>query len=92
MLLADSGVPDYNTWEQGFISNDYQRYARLTAMLENLKFCVGFHFCGAYQRNKIRKYGLLAPDETCNQATQEAIKSFNEELIKARLQSSGATK
>jgi len=92
VLLADSGVPDDNTWEQGFISNDYQRYARLTAMLENLKFCVGFHFCGAYQRNKIRKYGLLAPDETCNQATQEAIKSFNEELIKARLQSSGATK
>ncbi len=86
VLLADSGVPDYDTWEQGFISNDYDRYARLTEMLQELNFCVGFHFCGAYQRNKVRKYGLLAPDESYSPAAQERIKLLNQQLIEAREQ------
>jgi hypothetical protein len=86
VLLADSGVPNYHTWEQGFISNDYDRYARLTEMLQELNFCVGFHFCGAYQRNKVRKYGLLAPDESYSLAAQERIKLLNQQLIEARKQ------
>ena len=86
VLLADSGVPDYETWEQGFFSNDYDRYAELTKVLQELNFCVGFHFCGAYQRNKVRKYGLLAPDESFSTKDREIVKSSNIQLIKAREQ------
>lgn len=85
VLLADSGVPDYDTWEQGFFSNDYKRYAALTEMLQELNCCIGFHFCGAYMRNKVRKYGLLAPDESFNHHQQERIKEFNQDLIKVKL-------
>lgn len=84
VLLADSGVPDYDTWEQGFFSNNYGQYAKLTKMLQELDFCVGFHFCGAYQRNKVRKYGLLAPDESYSAIEQARIQSLNQQLVDAR--------
>ncbi len=86
VLLADSGVPDYDTWEQGYFSNDYGRYAELSQMLQELNFCIGFHFCGAYLRNKVRKYGLLAPDESYSEVDQQRIKSLNRHLIEVREQ------
>ena len=58
VLLADaagSGPVDGD----GFIANDGGWYAAvLNQLLEN-PGCVGFHLCGAYQRNRARRRGLL---------------------------------
>ncbi len=57
VLLADasSNTPG----ENDFRRNDGQWYAEtLDGLFEN-PGCIGFHLCGAYQRNKARRRGLL---------------------------------
>lgn len=38
---------------------------------------VGFHFCGAYLRNKVRKYGLRHCDNNINEEKIREIRANN---------------
>ena len=51
----------------------------LNALFEN-PGCIGFHLCGAYQRNKARRYGLLDDQERPDQENVELIQSANERI------------
>lgn len=66
ILLADFGVPDYSTWEQGYISNDWKKYGEVLRHLPNIPANIGAHFCGAYLRNRQRKYGILDERDEAN--------------------------
>lgn len=63
VLLADGAGIKWQTAPGEFTRNEGAWYA---AMLEGLiqnPGCIGFHLCGAYQRNKARRYGLLDEQE-----------------------------
>ena len=58
VLLADAagqGPVD----DAGFVANDGRWYADVLTELRRNPGCVGFHLCGAYQRNRARRRGLL---------------------------------
>ena len=42
--------------------------------------CVGFHLCGAYQRNKARRYGLLDEQEQPDQKNVALIQRANQQI------------
>jgi hypothetical protein len=46
-----------------FTRNDGAWYAATLAGLFENPGCIGFHLCGAYQRNRARRYGLLDEQE-----------------------------
>jgi len=85
VLLADFGVPDYSTWEQGYISNDWEKYKDVLQHLTKIPACIGAHFCGAYLRNRQRKYGILNEKDQANPQTiaflQEANRGFLEDVL-----------
>ena len=71
-LLADFGVPNYDTWEQGYFAHHTDVYCSVLKRLrEDVPACVGLHFCGAYMRNKVRKHGLLDRMENFDEAYAE---------------------
>ncbi len=79
VLLADAAGM---IREEGafFLRNDGQWYAdKLAALLRN-PGCVGFHLCGAYQRNKARRRGLLDERENPDQENVSRIREANEKV------------
>ena len=40
--------------------------------------CIGFHLCGAYQRNCARRYGLLDEQEKLGKESVALMKDANE--------------
>jgi len=82
VLLADFGVPDYSTWEQGFISNDWERYEQILDILPDIKSCIGAHFCGGYIRNKKRKYGILDENDQVSPEVVSFLREKNRRLLK----------
>jgi len=81
VLLADSGVPDYSTWELGYFKQDTERYAELLQQLKKVKNLIGVHFCGAYMRNKVRKYGLKDRQDAPDREAVIPIKVANQEFL-----------
>ncbi len=69
VLLADAARIRWQTAPGEFTPNDGAWYAETLAELFENPGCVGFHLCGAYQRNKARRYGLL--DEMENPDTEQ---------------------
>ena len=59
VLLADAAKIKWMTEPGEFTYNNGQWYADTLAQLHLNPGCIGFHLCGAYQRNKARRYGLL---------------------------------
>ena len=58
VLLADAAGVNFRS-KEFFKPNNGAWYAKtLTGLFEN-PGCIGFHLCGAYQRNKARRRGLL---------------------------------
>ena len=58
VLLADAAGVDWRS--QAFYKpNNGAWYAETLAALHKNPGCIGFHLCGAYQRNKARRRGLL---------------------------------
>ena len=55
--------------KEAFRPNNGTWYAETLAALHKNPGCVGFHLCGAYQRNKARRRGLL--DEMENPDTEQ---------------------
>lgn len=64
VLLADGANVKWQTAPGEFTRNNGAWYAEtLKGLLQN-PGCIGFHLCGAYLRNKARRYGLLDEQET----------------------------
>lgn len=82
VLLADgSGIAMGEDNFKRVEGNWYKK--QVEALFEN-KGCVGFHLCGAYQRNKARRKGLLDEHEHPDTENVEIIKNTNE-LINNRM-------
>jgi hypothetical protein len=78
VLLADaSGM---QPGEDEFKRTNGQWYARVLAELYENPGCIGFHLCGAYQRNKARRRGLLDEMERPDKENVELIQSANEKI------------
>ncbi|MEM7145016.1 MAG: agarase [Verrucomicrobiota bacterium] len=80
VLLADAAGTNWNTLPGEFSENDGQWYSETLAELFNNPGCVGFHLCGAYQRNKARRYGLLDEMENPDEENVKLMKEANEQI------------
>lgn len=79
VLLADAAGVDWQS-DAFFKRNNGAWYAQtLTALHEN-SGCIGFHLCGAYQRNKARRRGLLDEMEQPDTEQVSLIKTANREV------------
>ncbi len=88
VLLADAAKIKWQTVPGEFTHNNGQWYGEVLSQLIENPGCIGFHLCGAYQRNKARRYGLLDefenPDVENVKLIQEAnftIRKRMEEMI-----------
>lgn len=81
VLLADAAglLP---AGEDGFVPNNGEWYAHVLAGLFRNPGCVGFHLCGAYQRNKARRRGLLDELERPDQANIKLMQAAIEEVVR----------
>ncbi len=82
VLLADAASIKWQTQKGEFTRNNGEWYATTLAQLHEHPGCIGFHLCGAYQRNKARRYGLLdemeQPDEENVAIITEANQNINQ--------------
>ncbi|MEM9701081.1 MAG: agarase, partial [Planctomycetota bacterium] len=81
VLLADgagiNGRPD-----SFFKPNDGVWYATTLSQLYEQPGCVGFHLCGAYQRNKARRRGLLDEMENPDQRHVDQMAAANRVVLR----------
>jgi hypothetical protein len=75
VLVADSAravaEPD------GSMRHDGDGYAELLRRVHAVSGCVGFHLCGAYLRNRVRRRGLRDEDEKLDREAVEAMTTAN---------------
>ena len=81
VLLADAAKMKWQTVTGEFTRNNGKWYAETLAQLFENPGCIGFHLCGAYQRNKARRYGLLDEQERPDQENVALIKEANEKIL-----------
>ena len=79
VLLADAAGVDWRS-EEFFKPNNGAWYAETLAGLFENPGCIGFHLCGAYQRNKARRRGLLDEMEKPDQKHVDQITAANERI------------
>ena len=80
VLLADAAKMKWLTEPDEFTRNEGAWYAETLAELFRNPGCIGFHLCGAYQRNKARRYGLLDEQENPDQENVELMQAANEHV------------
>ncbi|MEM7370116.1 MAG: agarase [Bacteroidota bacterium] len=80
VLLADAARMKWQTKAGEFTHNNGEWYAETLAQLHQSPGCVGFHLCGAYQRNKARRYGLLDEQEREDEKNVPLIQAANEKV------------
>ena len=80
VLLADAARMKWQTLPGEFTRNEGDWYAKTLAQLFENPGCVGFHLCGAYQRNRARRYGLLDEYETPDEENVALITAANKRI------------
>jgi len=80
VLLADAAKIKWLTEPGEFTRNNGEWYAETLSKLHQNPGCVGFHLCGAYQRNKARRYGLLDEQENPDLENVELITDANQKI------------
>ncbi|MBV7334097.1 agarase [Chloroflexi bacterium TSY] len=80
VLLADAAKMKWHTAHGEVTRNNGQWYAETLAQLHQNPGCIGFHLCGAYQRNRARRYGLIDEAEQPDQENVDLIKAANEKI------------
>lgn len=70
VLLADAPLPG---------RSDFQLYEPMLRALRELPCCVGWHYCGAYLKNRVRRYGFRDEQEQVNQPSIDAVGKANRE-------------
>jgi hypothetical protein len=79
VLLADAAKVDRSSTTPFFVNNG-QWYADTLAALYRNRGCIGFHLCGAYQRNKARRRGLLDEMENPDHEQVSLIAAANRQV------------
>ncbi|MEM6689659.1 MAG: agarase [Planctomycetota bacterium] len=80
VLLADAAKMKWQTKPGEFTRNNGDWYAETLAALHKNPGCIGFHLCGAYQRNKARRYGLLNEMEQPDTENVNLMRAANEKI------------
>ncbi|MDP6721794.1 MAG: hypothetical protein QGF59_24205 [Pirellulaceae bacterium] len=80
VLLADAARMKWLTNPDEFTRNEGAWYAETLAELFKNPGCIGFHLCGAYQRNRARRYGLLDEQENPDQENVALMKAANQRI------------
>jgi hypothetical protein len=81
VLIADVGVPDYDSAVDGKIPQDLERYTSLLKVLPEIPANIGMHFCGAYYRNRQRRYGLKDEKDQVDVLTVKTIRNANHAFL-----------
>ena len=85
VLLADSaggtkahdpGGPDEHRYP------DPGAYGRVTQMLRDMPQCVGFHLCGAYLANRVRRRGLRSEQDAIDVEAIDGFRRVNRETAR----------
>ena len=82
VLLADAARVIRPPSPEDFVPNNGTWYAGVLAALYNNPGCIGFHFCGAYQRNKARRRGLLDEMERPDRENVDLISDANARITR----------
>ncbi|HBE70507.1 MAG TPA: agarase [Planctomycetaceae bacterium] len=85
VLLADAAGVNFRS-EAFFKPNNGGWYANTLAGLFENPGCIGFHLCGAYQRNKARRRGLLDEMENPDQEHVGLITAANKRVLQKMAQ------
>ena len=83
VLLADAARMKWQTEPGEFTRNEGAWYAATLAELFKNPGCIGFHLCGAYQRNRARRYGLLDELEKPDEENVALMQAANEKILEA---------
>jgi hypothetical protein len=75
VLLADHAAVDKSV--DGSQRHDGRGYATVMAGLQEVPGCVGYHLCGAYLRNEVRRRALRNADESLDTEAVEGITAAN---------------
>ncbi|RCR67513.1 agarase [Larkinella punicea] len=78
-LVADCShaIIDKNTGHEEHTS---QGYEEIYTHLRKAPSCIGYHLCGAYLENRVRKKGLLTEQEKPNDVFIQQVKKVNLEM------------
>ena len=81
ILLADNA-----NWRKGHSPQrgNYQNpvvYGQVMQALRNMSHCIGYHLCGAYVRNRVRRYGLRDGQNAIDIKGTEGIRKLNMETV-----------
>jgi len=77
ILLADAPVPGRS--DDGHPEKYSRNYEPMIRGLRETRSCVGWHLCGAYLKNRVRRYGFLDEREQPSQALVSAVQKANRE-------------
>ena len=80
VLLADAAKMKWQTEPGEFTRNNGEWYTEILLQLFENPGCIGFHLCGAYQRNKARRYGLLDEYENPDEKNVDLITAANQKI------------
>lgn len=80
VLLADAAKMKWQTLPGEFTRNEGAWYAEVVEALFKNPGCIGFHLCGAYQRNRARRYGLLDEQERPDEENVSLMKAANQKI------------
>lgn len=80
VLLADAAKMKWQTEPGEFSRNNGEWYTEILLQLFENPGCIGFHLCGAYQRNKARRYGLLDEFENPDEKNVDLITAANQKI------------
>ena len=81
VLLADAAKVDWRS-QAFYKANNGAWYAETLEALHQNPGCIGFHLCGAYQRNKARRRGLLDELEKPDTENVNLMKAANQKISK----------
>ncbi len=82
VLLADAAKIQPPDPSGGFVRNNGEWYAEVLEGLYENPGCIGFHLCGAYQRNKARRRGLLDEFERPDAENVALIQAANDRIAR----------
>ena len=80
VMIADSATP--RLLDNGSKSYNIDNYRVLFDMLKDIHSCIGFHLCGAYIENRVRRRGLFDEYDMPYQEVMDGITSVNMEMQK----------
>lgn len=78
VLLADAAKMKWDTVPGEITLNEGNWYTETLVGLQSNPGCIGFHLCGAYQRNRSRRYGLLDEQEIPDEVNVPLITAANQ--------------